>query len=178
MATTYKLISQTVLSSTSSLITLNSIPSTFTDLELRAAVRYTNASNSYPLSMRVNGLTTSIYSYRRYYGQGTAGIANSGSSASDELNLGEVNGNSSTGSTFSNIKLYIPNYAASGVNKVMSYQGAQEDNVASYAFLTVQASLIGTTSAITSLSFKAPAAYGALTFAVGTTFSLYGISNT
>jgi hypothetical protein len=81
-----------------------------------------------------------------------------------------VDGSSDTTNTFGNFIVSIPNYAGSTA-KVMSWDAVTENN-ASFATQMIGAGLQASTAAVTSLTLTA----GTL-FAVGSTFSLYGLTH-
>jgi hypothetical protein len=76
-----------------------------------------------------------------------------------------------TASTFSNIEIYIPNYAGS-TNKSFSIDAVGENN-ATAAYAGLVAGLWSTSSAITAISIASTTL-----FAEFSTATLYGISNT
>jgi hypothetical protein len=121
-----------------------SIPQTYDDLLLLVSARTTNAATNDNLILIINGVTTN-QSRRRLNGTGSA--AQSSSSATS-IGL-QVNGDTSTASTFGNASLYIPNYRASQ-SKSFSIDGVTETN-ATEAFTNLIAGLWASNDAITSL---------------------------
>jgi hypothetical protein len=83
-----------------------------------------------------------------------------------------VNGSTSTSSTFSNVEIYIPNYTGN-TNKVASASCVVEGNLATTYPITINATLLSNTAAITSLTLSCNAG----DFASGSRFDLYGIKN-
>jgi hypothetical protein len=127
---------------------LTSIPQIYTDLLLVVSAR-TSGSNVYEDGrIKING-TTSGYSERMLYGNGSS--ANSASTSSTWFNWSAVNGGTSTGNTFNNVQLYFPNYAGS-TNKVMANETVIENNGAS-TMMMIHTGLWSNTAAITSISY-------------------------
>jgi hypothetical protein len=180
MANTYTLIaSSTVGSGGASSISFTSIPSTYTDLKLVMSLRGDTAGTyGQILGLQFNG-TTSGYSARDVYGQGsgtpTSGsytTATIGGVAYARLGDGGMPTPTQTANTFLNGDIYIPNYTGSN-NKSFSYDFVPENNGTNVYNTTLLAGLWSNTSAITSIKF----APGNGNFAEFSTFYLYGISN-
>lgn len=177
MANTYTQIGSTVTvgSGGASSIDFTSIPSTYTDLLVKLSVRDAGVYANVNFSVRVNGLSTSIYSRKYIYGNslGASSAATSAGSSEGQMFLGYVPGSvSQTTSTFSNSEVYIPNYTSSNVKAVItdSVSEGNWDDVS----MSLGASLANTTSTITSLSFLGTGSG----WAEFSSVSLYGISKT
>jgi hypothetical protein len=168
MPSTYTLISSNTLSTAALSVTFSSIPATYTDLVLRISARTVNTTPSRTTRLRLNGLSTTIYSYTLIDGDGSSATSTRASSTTESPVL--VNGNTSTASTFSNTEIYIPNYAGT-TQKPISTAYAAENN-ATAAALGAVASLVNLTSAVTSLEIS-----NSSNFSVGSSFYLYGIKN-
>jgi len=168
MANTYTLIEAKTLGSAVSSVTFSSIPSTYTDLSLLLSVRSTAAGTVRNMPITFNG-STSNYSERAIQGDGStaASINRSGSNIGYNYN----NGGGSTSSTFSNISIYMPNYAGSNYKSV-SIDCANETN-ATGGILTMTAALWSDTAAINSITLDGDG----YNFVQYSTFYLYGISN-
>lgn len=170
MAVTYKLIETvTVGSGGAASIEFGSIPQTYTDLKVVISARSNQANIFGTAALELNGVT-SAYSTRRLNGDGSG--ANSGThSVTTSITTWDMNGGSSTASLFSNVEIYIPNYAGS-TNKSVSIDAVIENN-ATTAYATLLAGLWSNTAAITSVKITA----------IGNTIqqyssaSLYGIKN-
>jgi hypothetical protein len=175
MANTFELISSSTvgaLGSTS--VAFTSIPSTYTDLQVVISARTTAGSavaNS--IFMKMNALTSSIYSQRALEGNGASASSFSQSGLDSAVRLAIANGSSSTASTFSTSSIYIPNYAGSA-NKSVSTDTAAETNAAT-EYMNLIAYLVSSTAAITDLTFTTETA--AVSFAQYSTFYLYGVKN-
>jgi hypothetical protein len=177
MATTYEAIATvTVGSGGAASIEFTSIPATYTDLKVVASVRSTTTDET--LLYRLNGTTTG-YTGKYLGGTGSASesanlttlTAGAGGTWGRAANAG-VNGSSTTASTFSNWEMYIPNYTSAN-NKSVSFDSVTENN-ATTAYAELDALLWSNSAAITSIAF---AVNNSGSFAVNSTFFLYGIKN-
>jgi len=169
---TYTLISSNVLTSSATSVTFSAIPSTYTDLVVRASVRQLNAGKTNSINITINGLNTSIYSLTRLYSGGSGfGAFSARSSGSTSAAMVYTNGDTSTSNTFTSLEYYIPSYTASQ-SKPFSNFSPQEDNDGQ-AFMNIGAHLFRDNGAITSLAL----ASNDQNFAIGSSFYLYGISN-
>ena len=172
MATTFELISSsTVGSGGASGIEFTSIPATYTDLLLLISIRNDNSGTDATRTvLRFNGLTADTnMSFLRLGGDGSASFSDTGSQ-------GHVTwhpNNGSTANTFSNIEVYIPNYAGSN-QKTFAATGGNEKNIASTAYLGIIALNWADTSAITGIRIFAD---GNDNLVQNSTAYLYGISN-
>jgi len=176
---TYTLISSNVLSSSAASITFSAIPATYTDLVLRISARAENAgAKGLSIDLRFNSDSASNYSFTVL--RGNSSTANSGQIGSQTyLRLqAAANTDLSTSNTFSSWETYIPSYTASQ-NKPISSYWVQEDNssTASDSFIIAQAGLWRNTAAITSISIANLTESPAKNFLSGSSFYLYGISN-
>jgi len=164
MATTYeKIATVTVGSGGASSIDFTSIPSTYTDLCLKISVRSNQANQANTLSITFNG-SSSDFTSKLIEGSGSSvGSFNSSN------NIGNAQGTSSTGNTFSSVEVYIPNYTGSN-NKSYSADGVTENN-GNPAYATFSAGLWSQTAAITSvgITMTSLVQYSSAT--------LYGIKN-
>ena len=163
-----KIASVTVGSGGASSIDFTSIPSTYTDLVLKMSTRSTTSATN--ISITFNGNTSAIYDTRRLYGNGSSAFSDSFANQNAGY-FGWQTQSGYTANTFSNIELYIPNYAGSN-NKSISNDGVSENN-ATTAQQTFQAILWRSTAAITSIGMVD----GGANFAQYTTATLYGIKN-
>ena len=166
---TYTLISSvTVGSGGAANIEFTSIPATYTDLVLKLSLR---ASISSVDGARITfNNSTSGYSYRLLYGNGSGAFSYNGSSQS-YMGLDYSNGTSTLANTFSNGELYIPNYAGSNYKSVSADNVTEDNATAGYIIPTVF--LWDNTSAITSIKMVQSSG----NIAQYSTAYLYGISN-
>lgn len=166
MPSTYEPIATTTLGSTASSVTFSSIPSTYTDLVL--VVNAGETSNS-PVYLRVNGLTTSIYSNTWVRGNGSA--ASSSRYTTTDLggagfNLDNFSAQPPFPTDFSGIGIYnIMNYSNTTTNKIVLLRHGSSN------WTIANVGLIQTTAAITSVNIYP----FNTTWTVGSTFTLYGI---
>ena len=172
MATFTLIASTTVGAGGASSIDFTSIPATYTDLKLVMSARqdqtFSNDGNA--VSIQFNSGGTGSFSGKYLIGTGSSAV-----SASPYLNTLYYGSDPSdyTASTFSNIELYIPNYAGSN-NKSFSLDSVYENN-ATAARAGFQAGLWSNTNAITSISISPFTGGGK--FVQYTTAYLYGIKN-
>ena len=169
---TYTLISSNVLASAQATVDFTSIPATYTDLVVRFSVRATDASDW--MIVTLNNITTTTTSETWLQGNGTA------VSSTNQANTNYFGGNGndliinlsgSTANTFTNGEFYIPSYTVSQ-NKPMSFILAAENN-ATAATTTALAGLWRNTAAVNQITFDT----AGTSFASGSSFYLYGISN-
>lgn len=172
MPSTYTLIKGETIASSAASYTFTAIPSTFTDLVVRASIRNIAASST-NLRVRVNGLTTTIYSSTFVFGDGSAAYSNRRSSATGLVLDDTAVDNGATANTFGSFELYLPSYTASQ-NKPLGTFYTQENNAsgAGSSYINANAGLIRTTAAITEISLTLESG----SMAAGSSFYLYGIS--
>jgi hypothetical protein len=174
---TYTLISSNVLSSSAASVTFSSIPATFTDLVVRYTARSNVAGQTDSLALRINGLSTTIYSDTVLYANAGGGsILSSRGSNIAQIRAPRfgVNANGTTSDTFCSGEIYIPSYTASQ-NKPVSAISFTEDTLnGTEAYASVAAGLIRETGAITSIDLTLITGPD---FVSGCSFYLYGISN-
>jgi len=167
MANTYiKIAAVTVGSGGASSIDFTSIPSTYTDLVLKASTRNDATSNSIYISL--NGSTTGFTSLF-LYSTSEPGSAASFNGLPRFLTYGESS--SYTSNTFASGEMYLPNYTSAN-NKSWSVDGVAENN-ATRAENALTAGLWSNTAAITSISL----AMASGNFVQYSTATLYGIKN-
>ena len=170
MPTTYTLISSNVLSSSALIVTLSSIPQTYTDLLIRYSARSDTSGTFRTLTGYFNSPDTT--SWTQMLGDGST--ATSSRSNSTKFTAGIINAGTSTANVFSSGELYIPNYTSSTRQKQLNSECFSEQNSA-IANLNKNAILWQNTSAITSVSFEVN--IGTFAFETGSSFYLYGIKN-
>ena len=163
-----KIASVTVGSGGAATISFSSIPSTYTDLCLKISGRNTQPSSI--LYLTFNG-SSSGYSYRRLYGNGSSAASDSASSQSSIAFIA-FQVSTYTASTFSSSEVYVPNYAGSN-NKSVSIDEVTENN-ATLSVAALDAGLWANSAAITSITLT-PDSSG--NFAQYSTATLYGIKN-
>jgi hypothetical protein len=174
MANTYTLITSSVLATASSTVNLTSIPQTYNDLVLKINARSTSDGGNYvTVVTRFNSDSNTNYSGTNFYSNGASSSSTStGNNQTDFQTFATVNGSASTANTFGLTELYISNYTSSGT-KLIFVRGTTEKNGinANDAFLTVVGGQYRGTSGISSINISFP------TYAIGSSFYLYGIKN-
>jgi hypothetical protein len=166
-----QLIQHQELAGTQASIQFLSIPQTFTDLVVVLSGRTNRASNNSDIYWQFNGVTTSTYSFRRLYGDGTSATSDALSNNSAGGFIGVAVGANATSNTFSNLTAYIPNYTSSNA-KSWSADAVNENN-ATATLGEIVAGLWSGTAAITSIEIKD---YNAASFVQFTSATLYGIT--
>ena len=175
MAANYVLLERIELNASAASVTFSNIPqSGYTDLKVVTSARSTTGGAvAYSMFMRMNNLTTSIYSQRALEGSGSGASSFSQSGVDTAVRVGLITGTGATTSTFSNSEIYIPNYTGS-TNKSVSIDTVAETN-ATTQYMNMIAYLISSTAAITDLTFSTEPA-GGVAFAQYSTFSLYALA--
>lgn len=167
MPNNYVLIERIELNNTATSLTFDNIPqSGYTDLKLVISARFNTLG---AVAVRFNG-STSGYSYRSIFGDGSSATSYNGSSQVYHQ-LQYAPGASQTANTFSNMEMYIPNYRSSN-QKSVSIDSVSENN-ATTSYIVPMAGLWSGTAAISSINILGA---GGETFQVGCTFSLYGLA--
>jgi hypothetical protein len=171
MPNTYEVISSvTVGSGGATDIEFNSIPSTYTDLQLVFSIRDdSSGSSGNNIIIKFNG-STSLQDERAILGTGSSVLALSNADSVILYAYGDTS--LATSNTFGNASLYIPNYASSNF-KSISIDGVTENN-ATAALQFLNAALFKSTSAITTITLSA---YNFASFVQHSTAVLYGIKN-
>jgi len=158
--TNIPLLSQTVTGSSTNTITFNSIPQTYTDLDIVMSARTgTGGATEFRLATNLSG---SIYSSVFVDGSGTSS-ASFRDVPTTSCRPGFIAGSTQS---FSINEFTIMNYSNAVTDKtIIGRYGSVENEVLSFA------TLIANTGAVNSLTFTCSAG-----FAVGTTISIYGIA--
>jgi hypothetical protein len=164
MPNTYTLISSNTLTTTASPVSFTSIPSTYTDLVLRISARSDSSSLTDRLNVYINNNASS---FKTIQGNGTTASSNS---ATGEVS-NTINAATATSNSFSSSEIYIASYAGN-FNKPFFSINATETNGAT-AYITAVAHLRASTAVITSIDLYAYLG----SFVAGSSFYLYGISN-
>lgn len=175
MANTYTLISSNTLGSDSASVTFNSIPSTYTDLNIRISAR-TNRSSGVPsgdqIIVRYNSDSATNYSLVSLRGNGVSGTSSEAGGGNDSSSFYYVAASGNTTNTFTSGEIYIPNYTSTASKQVM-FNAFDETNGTS-VYMVQSAQLYRGTSAISSIVFTPK--FGTAILA-GSSFYLYGIKN-
>jgi hypothetical protein len=166
MAVTFKAIATTTVGSGgASSIDFSSIPATYTDLVIKLSLRQSSINIAYGLVYFNN--SSANFTFRSIEGSGSTAVSASGSTGP----YGIPTPSSYTANSFSNIEIYIPNYAG-GNNKSYSVDAVIETNAAT-AYSDLIAGLWSQTTAINRLTFYPVAG----TFDQYSSITLYGIKN-
>lgn len=162
MANMIPISTVTVGSGGASSIDFVNIPQNYTDLVIKVSARNVSGSAD-GLYLTLNG-STSSFTYRDLYANGTGASSSSGS-----LRIaGYSDGANMTASTFANSEIYIPNYSGSNY-KSISTDGTTENN-ATLSYSALVATLWSNTSPITSISITS-----GVNLAQYSSATLYGI---
>ena len=158
MDNTYVSLYTTTLTSTASSVTISPISGVYTDLVLVVSGTHTGSGLAGLRISSINGDGGANYSDTLLQGSGTA--ANSGRDVNEtSMNLGLI------GSSQSNSIFYFMNYSNSTTYKTVLSRGNEPST-----YIRAGVGLWRNTAAITSFAISG------VTFSVGTTFSLYGIT--
>ena len=162
-----KIASVTVGSGGAATIEFTGIPSTYTDLVVKASTRGDSTGAAFTSIRLLPNGSSSNGSTRWIRGNGTA--------ASSDLDTtgiysGESDTATATANTFANIEWYIPNYAGS-TNKSFSIDSAHENNTTA-AYLHLVAGRWSDTSVITSITLDLASG----SFVENSTATLYGVT--
>lgn len=169
MPNNYILLDRIELNATAASVTFDNLNTLtgYTDLKLVVSARDTSTAganwNGYSFTILPNGLSTNI-TQRSLFGNGSSVASYADTSMFNVIDMG-----SDTANTFSNVEIYVPNYT-SNTFKSFSVDGVAEAN-ATNTSMRISAGLWSSTAAITSLRLNAYSV-----FAVGSTFSLYGVA--
>jgi hypothetical protein len=155
---TYTPLATTTLGSSSATISFTSISSAYTDI---VAVISGTASATNEVKLRVNNLSTSIYSSTIFAGDGSTASSYRNTAGS----YGATGNNLPTSGT-GNFIINFQNYSNATTNKTYLSRGNLTTSV------SAAAGLIQLTSAINRIDFLFDTA---ATFSTGTTITLYGI---
>ena len=172
MANTYTLIS--TLEATSGSVTgfdFTSIPQTYTDLVILMCSRAVNDNTN--IKVTFNASSTAVY-YVTYL-QNSNGSVGSGdqNTQANILFSGTNAGTSATASTFSNCKIYIPQYANTSFNKQLTMDSTNPNNAGTFCASDLDSASWLDTSAINQITIIPNTG----NFEQYSVASLYGIKN-
>ena len=167
MPNNYVLLETIALTQSAASVTFDNLPTSgYTDLKIVMTARY--ASGSGFALIDFNNLSTANFSNRVLEGTGSSAIS---FVAGNTNYAGGIVGAGDTANTFSNTEIYIPNYRSSAA-KSYSIDAVTENN-GTTAYADMVAGLWNNTAAITAVKLST---HSGANFAVGSTFSLYGIA--
>lgn len=156
-------------SGSSSTITFNNIPQTFTDLQLMCSARSTSGSSYYDnLLLQFNG-STSGYSMTRTFGDGAGNRYSDRFSGQNFIYCGEINAATATANGFGIMDIVIPNYRSNLFKQIGTLNVNERDSLTAYTGF--KAGMWQGNAPVTSISLLAAGG----NWASGSTFTLYGI---
>jgi hypothetical protein len=152
-------------------VTFNSIPQTFTDLQILISGRGGESTVTNLIYLQFNGVGGSgSYSTTRLSATGSAAYSDRSSGASGDYFYAGLSAEANaTANTFGNTSIYIPNYTGTQYKQIIS--DTVGENNATATGMTLGAGLIISTNPITSMSIGI---FGG--FVANSTVSLYGIT--
>lgn len=166
------LATYTVLSGGTSAIMFSGIPSTYTDLEIRAILKDTNTgADSQGLLMQYNGDSGANYSFHRLTGDGSSASAGSGTSQTS-ITVGGIIRSSSSASMFSSFIMTIKDYSNTSKNKTNRQILGWDTNNTTTGSIGEWSGAWYSTAAINSITFTIA---GSESFAQYSSISLYGV---
>jgi hypothetical protein len=174
MANTFTLIGTvTVGSGGANTIVFNSIPASYTDLQLFGSVKSSrNANNDFVKGYFNADTTDANYDGYLNYNTVSAGTGSTFSGAGAPRYFGECNGNPTNNTySFSALSIYIPNYAGS-TTKAYTTESGQLSNTDTTQLISYATGRWSGTAAITDLTFFPGVTGPWLQYS---TISLYGI---
>jgi len=167
MPATYDPIATYTVSSAQTTVTFSSIPATFTDIVAIASYKSTSAITSEDSFVRINSDSGTNYSTTRIFGNGSSAFS------SRTSNRTFIDTYIDDTADFNILRFQFMNYSNTTTYKTVL---TRQDYTPQSTSATV--SLWRSTAAINSISFTAPDNNGggsADQFAIGSTFTLYGI---
>jgi hypothetical protein len=162
----YESIASATATGSVSSLTLSSIPSTYTSLQIRFNIKTT--VNSQTLFYRMNGATTG-YSWHMLEGDGSSASAN-GLASATQMDIFYFGGTSSTHPSVGIIDIH--DYASTSKYKTARVIAGTDTNATVSQSICLTSGLYQSTSAVTSFTL-APQSGGF--FSTGSTVALYGI---
>lgn len=159
----------TLANSTTASVTFSNL-SGYQHLQVRIVARNTRSAsaNSSTMRMRFNSDTGSNYFYHRLRGDGSATLADAGTSASD-LWFFDYASNNNTANIFSAAVVDILDYSNSSKNTTIRTLTGGDFNGS--GDVAIRSGGWNNTAAVTSIEFRDPS----YNFVSGSTFALYGI---
>lgn len=178
MAYTYEYIASSILSTNTATITFSSIPSTYTDLELRIMAKGNNSGDGTFNHMVFSVNNSSAAMYNSVHTRGDAGASNN-QSASKATNItyglaSYIDGPTAPADAFGASSIYFFNYAGPAY-KPFRWHSANEYNV-SPRYTNWGGGVINTNTAISSIEIRSDQ-FTITSYQAGSQFYLYGIKN-
>lgn len=165
----FSTIATVTLASTASIVTFNSIPSTFKHLEIHGYGRTTNGVGIQDVTLQFNASSTGTYRHWGYGFDNDSTIYMSNGSAQGPSSVGYFPG-TAVGTSFTGaFYISILNYAATDRFKVARYLSGNAKDSGGNAVLTRGGQHWRSTDAITRIDLNTS------NMAPGTSFTLYGL---
>jgi hypothetical protein len=177
MPSTYTLIKGETLASSAASYTFSAIPSTFTDLVVRASLETDSTGTStYAGWLKLNGTAATSYSVTRLnsLSDSSAPYSDRSSNANEMQTINMNSSNALYTNVFNSSEFYIPSYTVSQNKPVSLYSVAEMNNTTGYDLSSTAAGLWRNTATITSIGVFP---LGGTNFVAGSSFYLYGIKN-
>jgi hypothetical protein len=134
---------------TTTTISFTSIPSTYTDLVVKASLRDTRVSSGPGyIHLNFNGVSTNLSSRALRNVDGSV----ASTSRTDDYLAFSAAIDGQTANTFGNFELYVPNYTSTSTYKSFSIDSTNETNATTPIAQDLVAGLWSSTAAITSIS--------------------------
>ena len=172
MAQAYVPIQTYTLTATATSVTFSNIPQNYADLKIIVSGRNGDTGTSSAL-ITFNGDGTAANYYSRYLRNNGGTLANTTyANTVGYINMTLVNGSDTTTNVFGNSEAYVSNYTSSNY-KTISIDASAETN-GSAVMQAFGSGLWSSTSAVTSVTLTPSVS----PFAIGSTFTLYGIGGT
>jgi len=154
-----------------SYLSFTSIPSTYASIQLRGIGRFSTATTSNYVTIKLNNDTAANYVRHRLYGDGTSAVAQ-GATAATYMPIGRVAGASATASVFGAAICDIHDYASTTNNKTIRAFGGNDGAAADTSYQVQLASgLWLSTAAVNRVDVYPDSG----TWSAGSTFALYGV---
>jgi len=163
---TYVALATNTLSSTAATVSFSSIPSTYTDLVLVATLRQSTTNQDGYL--RFNSDTGTNYSDTVVRGNGSTASSVRDTSAAG-IDIGVMSNSANASGEFETVIINIMNYANTTTNKTVIMRTNQTASI-----VNAIVGLWRSTAAINTVSLESR---NSGSFAIGSTFSLYGIAS-
>jgi hypothetical protein len=177
MPSTYEPIATNTLSSAATSVTFSSIPSTYTDLVLVTSSKSAPSPASDDIRIYItlnNDASSGLYSGTVLYGNGTSALSYRETGRNQVDNSIQSATNATAG--YAIFTYNIMNYANTTTFKtVLQRSGSNSNNTPSYNAAGTAVSLWRNTNAITRVDAVAQGGASVVGFAIGSTFTLYGI---
>ena len=169
----FELISTTVLGSATSSITLSSIPTTYTSLQLRIVGRSANATQFDEISLRFNSDTGANYGHKYIELQTSNAPTQATATSQTAIRILGIPANTATANNFAALKMDIIGYKNTNMKTNVRGFGGAANFVSSWAnSASLFNGIWNVTTTVTSLTV---ATWSGANLQTGTRVSLYGV---